>query len=66
MPLSCGYDGASGYYKFVVNPETVNESNVSARFTFVYKYESQIFSDSGVIESGSMTAQTVSQINPLG
>lgn len=66
MQLGCGYGGASGYYNFVVNPGTVNESTVNARFTFVYKYESQTFNESAVIESGPMTGQTVSQTNLPG
>lgn len=64
--LGCGYGGASGYYDFVVYPVTVNESTVHARFTFIYKYESQTFDESVLIESGPMTGQTVTQTNLPG
>ena len=66
MQLGCGYGGASGYYNFVVYPGTINESTVNARFTFIYKYESQTFNESVVIESGPMAGQTVSQTNLPG
>ncbi len=66
-PLGCGYGGADGYYDFrITDPDTLVESTVHARFTFIYKYESQSFAESVNIEAGSMAGQTVTQTNLPG
>ena len=64
--LGCGYGGGSGYYDFVTNPGTQSESTVHARFTFVYKYESQPFTESFLVESGANVGQVKSQTNAPG
>lgn len=65
-PLGCGAGAADGYYNFVVNPGTSQESTVNARFTFVYTYESQPFSEQVVVESGASVGQTLTQTNAPG
>ena len=64
--LGCGYGGASGYYDFITNPGTAQESIVHARFTFIYKYESQPFNEAFIVEFGSQMGQTISQTNAPG
>ena len=64
--LGCGYGGGSGYYDFVTNPGTQSESTVHARFTFIYKYESQPFTESFLVESGANVGQVKSQTNAPG
>ena len=64
--LGCGYGGANGYYDFVTNPNTAQESIVHARFTFIYKYESQPFSETVIIESGNNIGNVMTQTNSPG
>ncbi len=64
--LGCGYGGGNGYYDFVTNPGTLSESTVHARFTFVYKYESQPFTESFTVESGASVGQIKAQTNAPG
>jgi hypothetical protein len=66
-PLGCGYGAADGYYDFILNPDTTNETHiVNARFTFVYGYESQPFNEQAVVESGPSMGQTITQTNKPG
>lgn len=58
--------GGNGYYDFVINPGTLSESTVHARFTFVYKYESQPFTESFTVESGASVGQIKAQTNAPG
>lgn len=64
--FGCGYGGANGYYNFIINPNTPQESSVQARFTFIYKYESQPFSESVVVSGGPQVGTIITQINPPG
>lgn len=66
LSLGCGYGGYVGYYNFVINPGTVNESNVHARFTFDYVYLSPEFAESFVSVSGSSNRQVEHVINHPG
>lgn len=67
VQLGCGYGGGNGYYDFVVtNPDTQVESTVHARFTFLYKYESQPFTESFTVESGASIGQVKTQTNAPG
>lgn len=53
LSLGCGFGGYVGYYSFVINPGTSQESNISARFTFDYVYLSSKFIESFMEMSGS-------------
>ena len=62
--LGCGYGSADGYYDFqITNPETESVSIVNARFSFVYKYESQQIFESFMVESGPAVGQIFRQLN---
>jgi hypothetical protein len=64
--LGCGYGGANGYYDFVTSQGTPQESTVHARFTFIYQYESQPFTETFIVGSGSSIGQIKTQTNSPG
>lgn len=66
VPLGCGYGGADGYYNFTLNPDTPQESAVSARFTFIYKFESQSFTEQFTVADGPDAGRVITQTNLPG
>ncbi|MFN8769414.1 MAG: hypothetical protein ACK5Z5_05115 [Neisseriaceae bacterium] len=61
--LGCGFGGYVGDYDFVTESGTPFESVTKARFTFVYQYMPNTFSESFTVESGNESGTVFKQQN---
>lgn len=66
LAFGCGFGGYVGYYSFITNPGTLQESTVEGRFTFNYIYLTPSFTESFTAIGGVSNGQTFRQINQPG